>query len=62
MSGLEREELETVIRGMSREQQEATAAFLPDDIILQEICARYTGMQQKLNNVGQAFVGQEGRY
>lgn len=61
MSGLEREELEAVIKGMSREQQEATATFLPDDIILQEVCIRYTGMQQKLHNLGQAFIGQEGR-
>lgn len=61
MSGLEREELETVIKGMSREQQETTAAFLPDDIILQEVCARYTDMQQKLHNLGQAFAGKEER-
>lgn len=51
MSGFEREELKRRMLGTTEEEKHIIAATLPDEIILSELCTRFNGMKQMLNNI-----------
>lgn len=51
MSGFEREELQARMNGTTKEEKQLIAATLPDEILLEELCVRFTDMKQMLNNI-----------
>lgn len=51
MSGFEKEELQARMNGATAEEKQLIAETLPDTVLLGELCARFTGMRQMLDNI-----------
>lgn len=54
MGGLEKEELRTMVQGATREEQQLIAETLPDEMLLEELCSRFSKMKQMLNSISRA--------
>lgn len=61
MSGFEKEELQTRIKGMAPEEQAAAAKTLPDSILFEELCRRYTDLREKVDNINRVMEEENGR-
>ena len=51
MSGLEREELQARMQGMTREEQAQAAGALPDEVIWNEIHKRFAELRSQVDDI-----------
>lgn len=61
MSGFEKEELQTRIKGMAPEEQAVAVKTLPDSILLEELCRRYADLREKVDNISRVMEEENGR-
>lgn len=54
MSGLEKDELQIRMRGMTVEEKTLVAKTLPDSILLEELCRRHMELREKVDNISRA--------
>lgn len=57
MSGFEKEELQTRAKGMTLEEQRVVAGTLPDNVLMEELCIRYTDLREKVDSISRAIGG-----